>query len=338
MAIELSSDRIVCFKCGLAYSRRKGYFSVSYAIQHKGVGYLPICKDCVDNMYNQYLARCDNNSESAVRQMCRKLDIYWSKKLYEAVKIKTTSRSMMTQYLAKLANGAKTVGKCYDDTLSEEGTLWEFAGFTEEPEQPAETEPAISEEELLKDIPDEVIAFWGTGYTADMYTQLEQRRSYWMSKFPGDFDLDIGTEAIIRQICSLELDINRDRAAGKPIEKSVTALNTLLGSMNLKPVQKRQEELDAGINNTPMGVWLYKYEQKRPLPDIDDSLKDVNGIKKYVFTWMGHLCKMLGIKNSYSKLYEDEIERYKVDKPEYEGDDEDLLEDFFSSNQEEDDE
>ena len=29
---------------------------------------------------------------------------------------------------------------------------------------------------------------------------------------------------------------------------------------------------------------------------------------------------MMGIKNSYSKMYEDEMAKYKVEKPEYEGD------------------
>ena len=54
-------------------------------------------------------------------------------------------------------------------------------------------------------------------------------------------------------------------------------------------------------------------------------MKDVNGIRKYVFTWMGHLCKMLGLKNGYAKLYEDEIERLRVNRPEYDGDDDEAF-------------
>ena len=93
----------------------------------------------------------------------------------------------------------------------------------------------------------------------------------------------------------------------------------------MKPGQKKQEDADAALTNTPLGVWLYRYENKRPLPEVDEELKDVNGIRKYVFTWMGHLCKMLGLKNAYSQLYEDEIARLRVDKPEYDGDDDKLL-------------
>ena len=99
--------------------------------------------------------------------------------------------------------------------------------------------------------------------------------------------VDIGTEVIIKQICFLELDINRDRAEGKPVDKNVNTLNTLLGSANLKPAQKKGDEnLEKELENTPMGVWLWRYENQRPLPEVSEDLKDVNGIKKYIFTWI----------------------------------------------------
>ncbi len=326
MSIEMSSDRAICSRCGTAYSRRKGYFPVSYAILHKGIGHIPVCKDCIDNMYNSYLAQC-NDAKSAVRQMCRKLDLYWSNSVYEVVSRKSTTRSMMTQYIAKI-NSVSYAGKSYDDTLSDEGTLWSFN--TSLPEI-TNIDPIIeeivdeSQNVNIDDIPEDVKAFWGSGYTPSMYMELEQRRSYWMSRFPPDVELDIGTEALIRQICSLELDINRDRAAGRSVDKSVTALNTLLGSANLKPVQKKQDENDTTLANTPLGVWLYRYENHRPLPEIDDDLKDTNRLMKYIFTWMGHLCKMLGIKNTYSQMYDSEIARLRVEHPEYDGDDDETM-------------
>lgn len=128
------------------------------------------------------------------------------------------------------------------------------------------------------------------------------------------------------------MDINRDRVAGRPIDKSVNSLNTLLGSANLKPAQRKTDaDAENELMNTPLGVWLWRYENKRPLPEIDDDLKDINGIKKYVFTWMGHVSKMLGLKNTYTRLYEQEVERLRVEKPEYEDeDDETLLIDSYS--------
>lgn len=324
MSIEVNTERVICSKCGMMYSRRKGYFPVSYATLHKGIGYIPVCKTCIDKMYDDYCEQC-GDEKKAVRQMCRKLDLFWSDSVYEVVAKKSSTKTMMTQYIAKI-NTVTYAGKSYDDTLLKENRLWTFNG---ENDQSAVSDPPVTDigsepegsEISLEEIPKDVIDFWGPGYLPDMYLSLEARRKYWMSRFPPDYEMDIGTEALIRQICSLELDINRDRAAGRSVEKSVTALNALLGSANLKPAQKKAEDTDSTLADTPLGVWLYRYENKRPLPDIDDDLKDVNGIRKYVFTWMGHLCKMLGIKNGYSKMYEDEVARLRVEKPEYDGDD-----------------
>lgn len=318
MALEITADKAICIKCGRQYTRRKGYFPVSYAVQHKGIGYAPICKECIEQLYNSYLAQC-KSAKLAVRQMCRKLDLYWDEKLYDLTARKSTTTTMMASYMNKLTN-VTYAGKSYDDTLATEGTLWDFADSTLRViKTPEDNSESIENNEPVDE---NVIAFWGTGYTPAMYRELEQRRSYWMSRLPEGLELDIGTEAIIKQMCSLELDINRDRAAGRPVDKSINALNTLLGSANLKPVQKKQEEADSAINNTPLGVWLYRFENKRPLPDTYDD----SPILKYVFTWMGHLCKMMGIKdNKYTKLYEEAIHKYSVSKPEYDGDDEEAF-------------
>lgn len=238
----------------------------------------------------------------------------------------------MSCYLSK-AKQAQYAGKSYDDTLREEGLMWHFMEAPEEKEEVKEPELSIPEEAVIEyDISDDTRMFWGPGYTDEMYYELEQRYKYWMSEFPEGSELDIGTKALIKQICSLELDINRDRVAGKPIDKSVNSLNTLLGSANLKPAQRKTDaDAENELMNTPLGVWLWRYENKRPLPEIDEDLKDINGIKKYVFTWMGHVSKMLGLKNTYTRLYEQEVERLRVEKPEYEDeDDETLLIDSYS--------
>lgn len=330
MAIEMSSDIAICSKCGKKYSRRKGYFPVSYAILHKGIGHIPVCKECIDTMYNTYLAQC-NNAKDAVRQLCRKLDLYWSESVYELVQRKSTTRSMMTQYIAKI-NTVSYAGKSYDDTLSEEGTLWNFTPEINEDEVDAVDVTPIESVET----PEEIIAFWGSGYSDEMYRELEQRRQYWMSKFPEGIELDVGTEALIRQICSLELDINRDRIAGKSVDKSVNALNNLLGSANLKPAQQKADG-DNAQENTPFGVWIRRWETQRPVPDPDPELEDVDGIVRYISIWfLGHLCKMLGIKNTYCRLYEEEIAKMRVDRPEYEDeDDETMFNDIFGNSSEE---
>lgn len=346
MAIEMESTTIPCCKCGRAYKQRRGFFPVSYSVLYKGIGYMPVCKDCIDKMYNDYLIEC-GNSKDAVRQVCRKLDLYWSDELFVRADSRSSARTMMSGYLTKLNTIAQS-GKCYDDTLREEGTIWQFlpevAAPAQEPEPVAEPQVIQSVEEEKEpeeeiEISEDVSAFWGPGLSPVMYRDLEQRRQFWLKDLGEESALDIGTKALLRQICILEVAINQDRAAGRSIDKNVNALNSLMGSASLKPAQKKEDaNEDAALASIPLGVWLYRYEQKRPLPQIDDDMKDVNGIRKYVFTWMGHLCKMLGIKNGYTNLYDREIARLSVEKPHYEGDDDEAMVDvLFEEGGEDDD-
>lgn len=310
-AIEVNASSSTCRKCGTAYGRLKGYFPVSYSYLYKGTGYLPYCKECVDGMFAAYLAEC-KDSKMAVRQMCRKLDLYWNEKVYEAVEKQNSTRSMMTSYISKI-NAVKLASKSYDDTLIEEGALWlEPKAYTDTQLDESVIEHTIDNAEIS----DEIIAFWGPGYTPSMYIELENRYKYWMSRFPNKEDIDIGTEALVRQICNLEIDINRDRAAGKSIDKNVNTLNNLLGSAMLKPAQQK-DETEASINETPLGVWIDRWEKKRPIPEPDPALKDVDKIVKYITVWFyGHISKTLGIKNMYCDMYEKEMEKMKVSRPE----------------------
>ena len=327
-AIELKSTSAVCRKCGIAYGQVKGYFPVSYSYLYKGSGYLPYCKQCVEDMYLEYLALCKEPAD-AVRQMCRKLDLYWSQKIFDAAMKMNTSRSIMTSYLSKI-NSMNNAGKCYDDTLKEEGMLWKWKNSSGG--NPAESYASQNPEDSSdgnETISPEIVAFWGPGYTPKMYAELEQRLQYYRSKpeLAGSSDMDMNTEMLLRQIVMMEIDINRARADGRSVDKMAASLSSFL-----KELQKpKKDDADSASASTPFGVWIKRWEDQRPIPEPDEDLKDVDGIRKYVMTWFyGHLAKMLGIKNTYSKMYEDEIDRYKVERPEYDDeDDESITNDIF---------
>ena len=151
----MSSDRAICCRCGTAYGRRKGYFPVSYAALYRGVGYLPFCKQCVDTMYNEYLSQC-NDAKQAVRQMCRKLDLFWNESAFDSVEKKATTRTMMTNYITRVNNIAYA-GKSYDDTLLSEGSMWSFDCADRPSQQNASgEEPGKDSDVSMDDIPDDI--------------------------------------------------------------------------------------------------------------------------------------------------------------------------------------
>ncbi len=354
MAVEILSSTIVCSKCGMGYGKRAGNFYKCHCQNYKGIGYLTVCKKCTDGLFEKYLQSCAD-AKLAMRQLCRKLDLYWSEEAYNYVFMRNVTKNLVSAYMVKIGTGSY-VGKSYDDTLEAEGTAWTFVDTDERQQEidaavSAAVDKAVAEarEEFERaavennstqdddddgyaDIPEDIIKFWGPGYRPEMYVQLDERYKFWIGELGLDDDtLDAGARALIRQICGLEIDINSERSAGKTPDKLVSALNTLLGSAQLKPNQKATD-LSKEDANTPFGVWIRRWEDERPIPEVDPSLRDVDGIIKYIATWFhGHLAKMLGIKKAELKVYEDEVARLRVERPQYnEEDEEEFLNDIFA--------
>jgi len=76
----------------------------------------------------------------------------------------------------------------------------------------------------------------------------------------------------------------------------------------------------------PLGVGIQKWENHRPLPATPKEKKDVNGVIKNITTWyLGHACRMAGIKNRYSKMYEDAMARYRVERPDLDDEDDETV-------------
>ncbi|MGG0308436.1 hypothetical protein ABEY43_06520 [Priestia megaterium] len=185
----------------------------------------------------------------------------------------------------------------------------------------------VAEEEALESLDDMevskedmnmLIRFWGKGYEKSSYLWLQNEFEDFTTRYECDSK---GMELLIKQICLQELDIEIRRGNGEKVDTQLKTLQDLLGSSNLKPVQ------ETGANaaeQASLGTLIKKYENERPIPKADKAWEDVDGIKKYVRVWfLGHLSRMMGIKNEASKEYEEEISKYTVEPPKYEEDDED---------------
>lgn len=324
--VKQGPDRFYCTRCERSFTKQKSNVPGSQSpLWRNNNGYIPVCRHCVDEIYNHYKETL-GDEKAAIRRICLKFDIYWSEKIYKMLVKTCTTNSRVLSYISK-SNLYQFVGKTFDDTLDEEyaaeadKTAWQLRQGDADSYVDGQDDPSIEQ------IDQEVIDFWGPGMTPAMYMELEQRKVYWMSHLPAGVEVGIGLEALIRQICSMEVDINRDRAAGKSVDKAVGTLNTLIGSAMLKPSQK-SDSSDSSLEKTPFGVWIKKWEDKRPIPEPDPDMKDVDGIVRYVEIWMkGHLSKMLGLKNAYSALYDKEIAKKRVERPEFDDEDDET---FFS--------
>lgn len=323
MAMEVSSDRTVCSRCGQLFGRVRGNFNANYSELYKGVGHMHICKNCLNDIYGSYLSQ-SKNSKMALRALCRKLNWYWSESIYNSV-IKTNKpEGIVGEYSRKLA-GVSYVGKSYDDTLKNEGTFWNFYTSDEIEEQKIEYEEKIQ-------IPNEAKTYWGFGFSDEQYYQLDERKKYYESKFPEIFngEAGLGNDVLIRQLCIQEVSNVQDMSNGKSTAQGITALNNIIGSLNLKPSQK-VDDSNTELSKSPIGVLAKIIEDRHP---IKHDSKRENELIRYVLIWFyGHGCKSQGINNVYSKMYEKEMDRLRVKHPEYNDidDDDEFLSNVFGA-------
>lgn len=313
-----------CHRCGTGFSRLKGNFPVSHSPMYRGTGYLPWCNECIDEMYKEYKAKLGD--KEAMYRMCMKLDLYWNESIYEMVDRQAGVNSRVRTYIGK-SNMIRFIDKTFDDTLREEASS-DKGSFIKSAVSDSNAHSETADKEIKETDPD-IVAFWGTGYTPDFYSELERRYREWTG---GASVIDPGQRALYKQICILEVLINRDAAEGRPVKGNVDSLNTLLGSMNLKPSQQKSDA-DAELEKMPLGVGIEKWEYYRPLPTTGKSKRDINGLIRNIHTWfLGHGGKMVGLKNSHVQMYEDAMDGLRVKRPEYEDEDDDtMLTDIFGN-------
>lgn len=161
----------------------------------------------------------------------------------------------------------------------------------------------------------ELINFWGRGFEHEEYEFLTNEYQRLLNSYECD---SYAMELLFQEVAQTRLTIKKKREKNESVDKELKALQDLLGSANIKPVQ------ETGANATEQatfGTLIKKYENERPIPEPDPLWKDVDGIIKYINVWfLGHLCKMIGIKNEYSKAYEEEMKKYKVEAPTFDAD------------------
>lgn len=296
-----------CCCCGKKYSRQKGNFSFSQSPLYKGNNsYLPICNHCIDNLVEQYTEILGTQDE-AIKRVCMHWDIYYNESLLQSSRKTSADQSRIKNYIRQ-CNLTQNAGFTYDSYIKQElekgiETIQDF-------------EDLKNRDNDIK-IKEKVIKFWGLGYTPDEYKYLQDQYDDWTARHECKSKAQ---ETLFQNICLAQLSIRKAQTNGGKVKEAMDAFQSLLGSANLKPVQTNDNAL---ADNMTMGVLLKKYEETEPLPEISDDLKDVDNIGRYISVFfLGHLCKMMSIKNKFARMYEEEMAKYTVQKPEYEGDEE----------------
>lgn len=172
---------------------------------------------------------------------------------------------------------------------------------------------------------------FGADYSNEELMFLENEYQDWVSRYECS---QKAQEEVFQSLSILKLMKRNALKKGQPTKDIDNTYQSWLDTGNLKP---KQNNLDTLSDAQTMGTLIQKYEETRPLPDIDPELEDVDKIGTYIDVfYRGHASKMLGLKNRFSNLYEKVMAKYAVKPPSYdeESDSEILFDKIFGSQEE----
>lgn len=268
----------------------------------------PVCRNCLKMMAEQKETRTDepNETKESVQYVLRFMDKVWDDKYYDAclksVMDDTGERqkaSVFQLYITGIQSLPQFAGKTWKDSVFGD----EIVG--QEPDEVSENSRIIKAAKKR----------FGKDYSTNDLYFLESQYEDWVSRYECNTKAQ---EEIFERLAFKKWEINKATKAGEPTATLDKTYQDLLSTANITP---KQVGMDAFADAQTLGTLIQKWEETRPLPEIDPELKDVDKIGLYIDAFFrGHTSKMLGIKNKFSNIYEKVMSKYTVKPPEYEDD------------------
>lgn len=316
----LNLDFVYCPKCG-KWKSVKAFYGSTETVD--GVEHFA-CKECILDLCTDVSkdgVRTDNRQKTI--DTFRRLNWYFNEKDYRAQmeslnegtgeKIRSTAVQQIIVMIRSLPNWR---GLSYADS--------DFG--IDDTDNNSEENTKIVQKTLRN-----AKKRFGQDYTNEQLMYLEEEYQDWITRYECNTKAQ---EEIFKNLSTNRLERKQAVKQGKPTKEIDKTFQELLAAQNIQP---RQSGLDTFSDAQTMGTLIQKYEETRPLPDVDPELEDVDKIGLYIDAfYRGHASKMLGLKNRFSNIYEKVMSKYAVSPPSYdeESDSEILFDKIFGSKEE----
>lgn len=308
-----------CLHCGNEYIKTNYYKSNSYLYNGAGnvnIGKIPYCKQCIEKFYQYHFNKytnegCTSPERKAIKRVCMILDIYYVEKVFNSAmkKVKESDNdiSPMGQYMRIIQLSQYNKYKeTYENTI-----------FEEEERERKEFFSNVTLDNTSNNIKidEDTMNFFGNGFEPEDYVFLKREYDDWTARHECKTKAQ---EEVFKRLCFKQLEILKATQRGEDTKDLDATFQKLLETAKLQP---KQNSGDTTADNQTFGTLIDKWENTRPLPEIDEELKDVDKIALYIdIFFKGHLSKMMGLKNGLSNLYTKFMKKYTVEKPEYNDD------------------
>ena len=297
---------LICPKCGewknaeMNFYLDKNYYTTRF----------PVCKNCLKLMAEQRQSQKDEPHETkeSVQAVLRFMNRIWSDPYYDSC-LKSVlddtgeknKSSPFQMYITGIQSLPQFRNKTWKDSIFGEVVI-------DQPDEDVNENSQIVKRAKKR---------FGSDYSTSDLFFLETQYEDWVSRYECQTKAQ---EEIFERLAFKKWEINKATKAGEPTATLDKTYQDLLSTANITP---RQTGMDTFADAQTLGTLIQKWEETRPLPKIDPELKDVDKIGLYIDAFFkGHTSKMLGLKNSFSNIYEKVMSKYTVKPPSYEDEEE----------------
>lgn len=305
-----------CSRCGDFKPQRDFYASKSDMYN----GYMPLCKNCVNELFNEKFKEIKDIKETLV-VMCQKLDIL----VYEPILKKYIDLYKTPEGKEDFVKGS-FFGNFYCDTmvwinginLEKTNSMFANSNLSGVPfknlaytfEMPAIYDDkfvSVEEEnnsELSATERRDLKAKWGN-FEDHNLIYLENSFNKWLE----DYDIKgQGQISIVKQICLEEVQINIGRETELDVSKNVKTWRELMATGNLTP--KKAETKSEKY--TSFGELIKLRETKKPIIVDNPKFKDVDNLAEIAYTISGAMARTLSKENELVKDFYKKYNKYSA--------------------------
>jgi hypothetical protein len=269
----MATTKVKCQCCGNIKNwnekdPQRNEFYKSRSKINKATGRMSVCKNCIIDLYSEFLEETNNNVRLSLYYICRLFDISYSEKLFTSIiqndSKQTNALSIFGIYMRQVNSLKQYNGKVFAD-----------GDFIEDKDN---LQVSVMFDDGFS-VTKEMINRWGVGLPLPDYEFLERQ----LKPFIPRIDVNNTVQVMyVEDICRLRLEADKARKGNRISEyqKLMSTLSSLMNDAKLKPMQ---EETDAV--KLSFGEWIAKIENEEPIPEPSDEFKDVDGIMKYISKW-----------------------------------------------------
>lgn len=309
----------ICTKCGKKVKNLKNFPAGKTDIFKAYDYHVPICSECFEKLYLEYFdmyskefGEQTNKIEGiTIRRLCMMFNLYYSEKILKSAIKSDSTTPLIFQYIKQI-NLWQYRNKSFDTTIEEERKENEKIESIKDISSKETDEETKEEIDSLK----ATMTFFGEGLgSKEDYKFLQEQYDEWTTCYECNVKAQ---KEIFKRLSLNQWETWKAKKNGEDTKELDKTFQNLLDTAKIQP---KQNSSDALSETQTFGTLLDKWENTRPLPEIDEELKDVDKIAVMITVWFkGHLAKMLNMKNRFSKLYDDYKKKYTVEKPTYEED------------------